>query len=130
MRTVLVFFALLAPAGLAQSVEFNPTSAPSFRPLLFLSRAGRGAAEKQTAAGCRAGSPGGNWPGRRDRSAVYQRITETNKARRMPPAYAGHDALSAGDIQKIRTWIEQRAAGRITGRSSPRPNRVRPRSTI
>ena len=38
--------------------------------------------------------------------AVIQRITSTNKATRMPPAYAGHDALSAREIATIQAWIE------------------------
>ena len=38
--------------------------------------------------------------------AVYRRISSTDKATRMPPAYAGHDALPAGDIAKIKAWID------------------------
>ena len=38
--------------------------------------------------------------------AVLQRITSTNKATRMPPAYAGHEALSAGEIATIKAWID------------------------
>jgi hypothetical protein len=37
---------------------------------------------------------------------VYQRISSSNKALRMPPAYAGHDALPARDIETIKQWID------------------------
>ena len=37
--------------------------------------------------------------------AVYRRIASTDKATRMPPAYAGHDALPARDIETIKQWI-------------------------
>ena len=40
---------------------------------------------------------------------VYQRISSTDKALRMPPAYAGHDALPARDVETIKQWIDARA---------------------
>lgn len=43
------------------------------------------------------------------KSQVFQRITSSNKALRMPPQYAGHAALPAGDIELIKRWIEQGA---------------------
>jgi hypothetical protein len=48
-------------------------------------------------------------PGDPSRSLVYQRITSTNAALRMPPGSAGHAALEAGDVNVIRRWIEQGA---------------------
>src|SRR5215203_3672952 len=49
-------------------------------------------------------------PGKAASSPVVARITSTSKALRMPPAYAGHDALSAHDVELIRTWIDQGAS--------------------
>lgn len=48
-------------------------------------------------------------PGDAARSGVYQRITSTNNALRMPPQYAGHAALPARDIDLVKRWIEQGA---------------------
>src|SRR6185295_10843611 len=48
-------------------------------------------------------------PGDPERSEVYRRITSSNAALRMPPAYAGHAALPAVEIGLIRRWIEQGA---------------------
>jgi hypothetical protein len=48
-------------------------------------------------------------PGQPEQSTVYKRITSTNQSLRMPPAYMGHAALSAREIEVIRTWIEQGA---------------------
>jgi hypothetical protein len=42
-------------------------------------------------------------------SKVLARLTHKSKALRMPPSYAGLDALPDGDIAKIRRWIEQGA---------------------
>lgn len=36
---------------------------------------------------------------------VLERITTTNKARRMPPAYLGHDALKPAEVEALRAWI-------------------------
>jgi mono/diheme cytochrome c family protein len=47
-------------------------------------------------------------PGNPEKSELYRRIS-TDKATRMPPAYAGHDKLSSADIDVIRRWIEQGA---------------------
>lgn len=37
---------------------------------------------------------------------LLKRVTHTSKALRMPPAYAGMDALPAADIEKLSRWIE------------------------
>lgn len=42
-------------------------------------------------------------------SALYQRISSTNKALRMPPAYSGREPLTPREIDTIRKWIEQGA---------------------
>jgi len=48
-------------------------------------------------------------PGSPETSEVFKRITTTNKALRMPPAYMGHDALPQRDIDLLRSWIQQGA---------------------
>ena len=48
-------------------------------------------------------------PGDAAKSLLYQRIVSTNKALRMPPAYAGHAALPAADIETLKKWIDQGA---------------------
>ena len=48
-------------------------------------------------------------PGDAAKSGVFTRITHTSMALRMPPVYAGRDALPAKDIEKIKLWIEQGA---------------------
>ncbi len=40
---------------------------------------------------------------------VLERITHKNKGLRMPPAYAGREALPAADIDKIKIWTDQGA---------------------
>ena len=45
-------------------------------------------------------------------SRLYQRITSTSKAKRMPPGYAGHDPLTDDQIDIIKRWIEQGAEWR------------------
>ena len=47
-------------------------------------------------------------PGDSAASLIYQRITHSNAALRMPPEYS-HKKLESGDIEKIREWIEQGA---------------------
>lgn len=47
--------------------------------------------------------------GRPEESEVFRRITTSNKALRMPPAYAGHNALTEREIALVRQWIEQGA---------------------
>jgi len=48
-------------------------------------------------------------PGNPEKSLVYERVSSTNKALRMPPEYAGHAALPAADIALLKRWIEQGA---------------------
>ncbi len=48
-------------------------------------------------------------PGDPDHSEVMRRISSTDKAVRMPPAYMGRDKLSDKDINLIREWIVQGA---------------------
>src|SRR4051794_40556447 len=42
-------------------------------------------------------------------SLLYQRISSTDNARRMPPAYMGRERLPDAEIEILRKWIEQGA---------------------
>ena len=44
-----------------------------------------------------------------ENSPLYQRVSSDDPAKRMPPAYQGHDKLPAKDIETVRRWIEQGA---------------------
>jgi len=44
-------------------------------------------------------------PGDPDRSELLRRVTTASKALRMPPAYAGHDALPPAEVALLREWI-------------------------
>lgn len=44
-----------------------------------------------------------------DNSEMFRRVSSTNQAYRMPPAYMGRDKLSDHEIQLIRDWIQQGA---------------------
>lgn len=48
-------------------------------------------------------------PGDPAKSEMFRRITSDDKSLRMPPAYAGREKLTAGEIDVIRRWIEQGA---------------------
>ena len=48
-------------------------------------------------------------PGEPAESRLLQRVTSSDPARRMPPAYMGHDPLSEGEIETLRRWIAQGA---------------------
>ena len=48
-------------------------------------------------------------PGGPSKSEVYRRITSTDTATRMPPAYMGREKLSDREIDLFRRWIEQGA---------------------
>ncbi len=48
-------------------------------------------------------------PGDPAGSGVFQRVTHASKGLRMPPAYAGREALPVKDIAKLKLWIEQGA---------------------
>lgn len=44
------------------------------------------------------------------RSTLVERITTTDKARRMPPAYAGAAPLADREVEVLKRWVEQGAA--------------------
>ena len=47
--------------------------------------------------------------GKPGESALLQRVSSSNPALRMPPAYLGHDPLRGEEISVLRRWIEQGA---------------------
>jgi len=64
-----------------------------------------------------------------EQSEVFRRITSTDQAVRMPPAYMGREALSDREIGLIRQWIEQGAQWErhwsfIPPKRRPPPERV------
>ena len=48
-------------------------------------------------------------PGKPEESALFQRVTSSNNAKRMPPAYMGHAKLSEREIATLRQWITEGA---------------------
>ncbi len=48
-------------------------------------------------------------PGDPAKSELIRRITTDKKGLRMPPAYAGFNALSSGEIETLRRWVQQGA---------------------
>jgi hypothetical protein len=48
-------------------------------------------------------------PGSPEESELIRRIKSTNRADRMPPAYAGHDALPPREIATLEQWIREGA---------------------
>ncbi len=48
-------------------------------------------------------------PGKPGESVLLERVSSSDPARRMPPAYMGHDPLSPGEISVLRQWVEQGA---------------------
>lgn len=109
--------AALAGALCAQTVEFNRDIRPILSDKCFTCH-GPDAANRKTKLrfdlepvakselrkGVRAIAPGDPI-----HSEMFRRITSTNKAMRMPPAYAGKEKLTDRQIDLIRRWIEQGA---------------------
>jgi len=113
----MILFALLAALPLSAAVEFNRDVRPILSDRCFFChgpdptnrQAGlrldqESAAKAALKSGKRALAPGDP-----QHSELYVRIASSNKALRMPPAYAGHDALTASQVAVIRQWIEEGA---------------------
>jgi hypothetical protein len=104
--------ALICASGLqaAPAVEFNRDVRPILSDRCFAchgpDRASRKSAMRldQEASARAALSPGDP-----AHSLLYQRITSTDNARRMPPAYLGRERLPDAEIEILRHWIEQGA---------------------
>jgi Protein of unknown function (DUF1553)/Protein of unknown function (DUF1549)/Concanavalin A-like lectin/glucanases superfamily/Planctomycete cytochrome C len=110
--------ALLGSAATpAQKIEFNRDIRPIVSDKCFTCH-GPDAAHRKTKlrfdieSGALIELPGGKHaivPGDPDKSEMYLRISSTDKNRRMPPAYMGHERLTDREIQLIRDWIAQGA---------------------
>ena len=48
-------------------------------------------------------------PGELSKSALFARVTSSDKSLRMPPASAGRDALTPAETEILKRWIEQGA---------------------
>lgn len=70
-------------------------------------------------------------PGSEVLRKVVERISTSNRALRMPPAYLGHDALKPAEIAVIREWVESGGAYEphwsfVAPRKQPVPAGVHP----
>jgi mono/diheme cytochrome c family protein len=91
----------------AQTVEFNRDVRPILSDKCFACH-GPGAAAGKTK--LRLDTPSAVVvPGDPNKSPLFERITTDNRARRMPPAWAGHDKLTPAEIDTVRRWIESGA---------------------
>ena len=107
--------ALLSGGLAAQDVEFNRDIRPIFSDKCYTCH-GPGVANRQTklrfdtesAAKQDLGSHFAIVPGDPEKSVIIRRITATNPAMRMPPAWSAYK-LSESEIELIRRWIQQGA---------------------
>src|SRR5947209_13954896 len=117
MRTAVAVLAIAAVQGLAAEIEFNRDVRPILSENCFPCH-GPDPANRKSA--LRFDSEQGSKaelrskghaivPGDPAASELFQRVTSTSKAMRMPPAYAGKPKLSDHEIEVIRQWIEQGA---------------------
>ena len=111
-------FALLAATVLSgQEIEFNRDIRPILSDQCFACHGPDAAKRKtklrfDTEAGARIELGKGRFaivPGDPERSELVRRVTSSDTAVRMPPAYAGRAALRADEIERIRRWISQGA---------------------
>src|SRR5579862_571188 len=109
---MLAGFGMAAAAwgAVASTVEFNRDVRPILSDRCFSCHGPDSAARKSplrldqeasARAALKAGDPAG--------SPLYQRITSSDNARRMPPAYLGRERLPDSEIETLRRWIEQGA---------------------
>ena len=116
----LLFLPVIARCAVAadgSAVEFNRDVRPILSDKCFACHgpdphARKAAVHFDSAAGAQIALRGGKHAlvaGDPSSSVLYERITTTNPALRMPPAYAGHAKLSDHEITIIRQWIEQGA---------------------
>jgi len=94
----------------APKVDFDREIRPIFSDKCF---ACHGPDEKQRQAGLRFDTKDGGYrvitPGDSGKSRLFQRVSATNKANRMPPPVSGL-SLTDGQVDLIRRWIDQGAA--------------------
>jgi hypothetical protein len=107
---LLLLLIILCGSLTAQTVSFNRDVRPILSDRCYACHGPDSASRKSKLRLDReADSRLGIVPGDAAASAVYQRITSTNKVKRMPPAYLGHAALPAAEIDVVKRWIEQGA---------------------
>ena len=111
-------FALFAATVLSgQEIEFNRDIRPILSDQCFACHGPDAAKRKtklrfDTESGARIELAKGRFaivPGDPERSELVRRVTSSDTAVRMPPAYAGRAALRADEIERIRRWIAQGA---------------------
>ncbi|HUQ91471.1 MAG TPA: DUF1549 domain-containing protein, partial [Bryobacteraceae bacterium] len=111
------FVLLLAAIPASAAVDFNREIRPILSDRCFSCHGPDSANRKaglrlDQEAAAKTALPSGKTPilqNKPNASEVYRRITADSKALRMPPAYAGHEPLSASEISRIRSWIEEGA---------------------
>lgn len=116
MRTKWVW--LVAMAAAAAPVEFNRDVRPILSDRCFACHGPDKASRKSAlrldvesnAKSKQASGKTAIVPGDPSTSEIIRRVTSTNKTLRMPPAYLGHDALPASEIDVLQRWINEGAA--------------------
>lgn len=109
-RVLLFFIAFVALTASAQTVTFNRDVRPILSDRCFACHGPDSASRKSKLRLDReADSRLSIVPGSPGKSELFARITSTNRGKRMPPAYLGHNALSAAEIDVLKRWIEQGA---------------------
>jgi hypothetical protein len=107
---ILALWVTTATAFAATPVEFNRDVRPILSDRCFACHGPDSAArksplrldqEESARSALTAGDP--------THSPLYLRITSTDNARRMPPAYLGRERLPDSEIETLRRWIEQGA---------------------
>jgi hypothetical protein len=109
-RSAAVLVTLLALPVRAAEVRFNRDVRPILSDRCYACHGpDRNARKSKLRLDVEAESRLGIVPGHPEQSQIFKRITSSNPALRMPPAYMGHAALSAREIDIVRAWIEQGA---------------------
>jgi len=98
------FLILLGPLCAAQTIEFNRDVRPILSDRCYTCHGPDSASRKSP---LRLDQPDS---AHAKLSEIVRRITSTDNAVRMPPAYMGRDRLSDAEISILRGWIEQGAA--------------------
>lgn len=107
---LLVYIAIAAMAAAAQPVSFNRDVRPILSDRCYACHGPDSAARKSKLRLDREqDSRLSIVPGDAAKSELMARVTSANRIKRMPPAYLGHNPLSAGEISILKRWIEQGA---------------------
>ena len=108
---LLFFIAFVALSASAQTVSFNRDVRPILSDRCYTCHGPDSASRKSKLRLDReADSRLAIVPGEPGKSELIARITSTNRIKRMPPAYLGHNALPEAQISVLKRWIEQGAA--------------------